>query len=177
MDFLVMCDFMARDYARIAERLPNLGVAAVVDTAGFYITRASAYHFAGDDRRARVFADSAAAFMKARNYAGSDSPQKLGNYATALAMLGRNAEALATINHAVDIMPVSRDAMTGVDIRNDRSIIYVITGDYDRAIRELEYLLSVPSAFSPTILRLHPGFDPLRDDPRFKRLVEEKVSS
>ncbi len=177
MDFLVMCDLMARDYTRVAERLPNLNVVAQMDTAGFYITRASAYHFLKDDRRAVLYADSARAFMEARSFAESDDPNKLGEYATALAMLGRATEARAVIDRAVAIMPMSRDAMTGTDVLNTRSIIYIITGDYDLSISDLEFLLSVPSAFSPAMLRLHPGFDPLREYPRFKRLVEEKVSS
>jgi serine/threonine protein kinase/tetratricopeptide (TPR) repeat protein len=177
VDFLVMCDLMARDYASVEKRLPNLRVSAAMDTAGFYINRATAYHFAGDDRRANIFADSAMAFMDKRKYAKSDEPQKLATYANGLAIVGRDAEARAAIDRAVEIMPVSRDAMTGIDIRNERSIVDIIIGDYDGAIRELEYLLSVPSAFSPAILRLHPAFDPLRDDPRFKRLVEEKISS
>ncbi|HEU4366292.1 MAG TPA: protein kinase [Candidatus Krumholzibacteria bacterium] len=175
--FMVECDIMARDYAAVEQHMPGLKSVAGIDTATYYLTRGAAYHFADDDRRARIYADSAFAFMNVRNFATSDNPNKLASYATALGMLDRNAEALRTIDRAVDIMPVERDAMTGADLRNERAIIYIITGEYDRAIRELEYLMSVPSGFSPAILRLHPGFDSLRDDPRFRRLIEEKVSS
>jgi serine/threonine protein kinase/tetratricopeptide (TPR) repeat protein len=177
LDFTVLCDLLLRDYDQLVQRIPNLNVIAGMDTVSFYTTRASVCHFTGDDSGARVFADSALAFMDARNFATSDDPQKLAVYATVLAMVQREAEALRTIDRAVGIMPVSLDAMSGVDIRNERAIIYVITGDYDRAVSELEYLMSVPSPMSPAILRLHPGFDPLRDNPRFKRIVEEKVSS
>lgn len=174
---LVEFDFMARDYAMVEKRLSSLKAAAGMDTTQYYLQRANAYHFAGDDRRALQFADSALAFMEARKYARSDHPGRLGSYATALAMRDRDAEALRAINRAMEIMPVERDAMAGVDVRNERAIMYIIMGEYDLAIQELEYLLSIPSGFSPVILRLHPGFDELRDDPRFKRLAEEKVSS
>jgi hypothetical protein len=44
-------------------------------------------------------------------------------------------------------------------------------GDYDAAIDELDYLLSIPSSVSVPQLQLHPMWDPLRDHPRFQALL------
>ncbi|HEX5133322.1 MAG TPA: protein kinase [Candidatus Krumholzibacteria bacterium] len=177
LNLLVQCDFLARDYAAVEKHMPNLSSVAGGDTTQFYTSRAMAYHFAGDDARARVYADSAVAFMDMKNYANSKNPTDVAAYADGLAMAARKREALETIDRAVAMMPIDRDAMTGSDLRNARAIVYVVTGEYELAIRELQFLLSVPSGFSPAILRLHPGFDPLRSDPRFQRMVEEKLSS
>ena len=55
-------------------------------------------------------------------------------------------------------------------------------GNPDRAIAALQKLLSIPyeGAFAanvpltPALLRLDPMFDPLRNDPAFQKLCEEK---
>jgi len=72
---------------------------------------------------------------------------------------------------------VEKDALAGADLRSTRMIMYLVTGDFEAALDEIQYLLSIPSSLTPAVLRMHPGFDMLRDNPRFKKLAEEKVSS
>jgi hypothetical protein len=48
-----------------------------------------------------------------------------------------------------------------------------MVGEFDLAIDQLEFLLSIPSELSIHLLRLDPDWAPLRDHRRFKKLLEE----
>ena len=47
-------------------------------------------------------------------------------------------------------------------------------GEKDNAIAALPHLLEVPAGITRTDLRLNPMWDPVRNDPRFQKLCEEK---
>ena len=51
--------------------------------------------------------------------------------------------------------------------------VYTLVGEQGAAIDRLAYLLSIPSPWSAWDLRLDPRWDPLRDRPRFEKLVGE----
>jgi serine/threonine-protein kinase len=54
--------------------------------------------------------------------------------------------------------------------------IYAELGDADHAIPILKRLLQLPylGAITPALLRLDPGWDQIRNDPRFQELAGEK---
>jgi|SRR5262249_52779256 len=89
------------------------------------------------------------------------------------AALGRKEEALREGRRAVELIPVTKDAVTGAELLRNLAIIYAWTGEKDLAIKQLEELLPLFSPISYGQLRLHPWWDPLRDDPRFEKIVEE----
>jgi hypothetical protein len=53
---------------------------------------------------------------------------------------------------------------------------YTCLGDFDRAVPLLRHALAAPAleSLTPAFLRLDPFWDPLRADPRFQKLCEEK---
>ena len=106
------------------------------------------------------------------------------DYAEALCMLGvidaglgRKEEALTEGRRAVELLPVTRDAMTGAELMTFLAIIYAWTGEKDLALKELTSLLEIPGHLSYGQLRLHPYWDPLRDDPRFDKLIADAQKS
>jgi TolB-like protein/Tfp pilus assembly protein PilF len=89
------------------------------------------------------------------------------------AALGRKEEALAEGRRAVELCPVSKDAVLGAELVRNLAIIYAWTGEKDLALKQLEDILQIPGPISYGQLRLHPWWDPLRDDPRFERLISQ----
>jgi non-specific serine/threonine protein kinase len=86
--------------------------------------------------------------------------------------LGRKEEAARLAKEAIAKAPLSQDAFLGTFRLAMAALIFVRTGLYEEAIDQLELLLSVPSEMSPALLRIDPAWDPLRDNPRFQKLVE-----
>lgn len=51
--------------------------------------------------------------------------------------------------------------------------VYTMVGEYDLAIDELEYHLSIPGWSSPDFIIADPIFAPLHENPRFKALMKK----
>ena len=63
--------------------------------------------------------------------------------------------------------------MLGAELLRNLAVIHVWIGEKDVALKQLEDLLRIPSPISYGQLRLFPWWDPLRDDPRFEKLVAD----
>jgi serine/threonine protein kinase/Flp pilus assembly protein TadD len=85
--------------------------------------------------------------------------------------LGRKEEAIREGRHACELLPVSKDAIDGVDLAINLAQIYACTGEKDRAIEQIAAVQRVPNTLSYGLLKLHPYWDPLRGDPRFEKIV------
>jgi len=93
------------------------------------------------------------------------------NLGIAYAGLGRREEAIREGKLAVEINPLSKDALYGPMLILNLAEIYTLLGEQDAAIDQLEVLLSIPSELSVPLLKLDPQWDPLREHPRFKALL------
>ena len=142
------------------------------DRGNWGIVMAQLYHLRGDRARAATYADSARIAFEEQSRAAPDDPQRHVLLGLALAYLGRKADALREGRRAVELSPISRDANTGPYIQHQLARIYLLVGEPEQALDQLEPLLRVPYYLSPGMLRIDPTFDPLRNNPRFRKLVE-----
>ena len=71
----------------------------------------------------------------------------------------------------MDLLPVSKDAFRGFYRVEELARIYAMVGDYEAAISQLEYLMSIPGDLGVGALRLDPAWKPLRNHPRFQELL------
>ncbi len=69
------------------------------------------------------------------------------------------------------LWPISRDAWNGAYIQHQLARIYLLVGEPDTALDQLEPLLKMPYYLTPAWLRIDPTFAPLKGNPRFERLV------
>jgi len=87
------------------------------------------------------------------------------------AALGNKEDAISEGQRAVQLMPVSKNAIEGPLLIKYLALIYAWTGETDRALKRLDEAAKLPSFLSYGELRLHPYWDSLRGDPRFDKIV------
>ena len=146
------------------------------DTADLMVWNADWARRQGDPVGARAHADSARAILERRVAADPGEAGTRMQLAVAYAQVGRKADALREGARAVEILPVSRDAVDGPDLQEDYAYVEMLVGETEAVVRRLAYLLSIPSDVSVLLLRVDPLWDPLRGDPRFQRLVAAPAS-
>jgi TolB-like protein/class 3 adenylate cyclase/cytochrome c-type biogenesis protein CcmH/NrfG len=131
---------------------------------------------AGDIVGARATAQQMLRSLEPLSQKDPDNP----NFAQALslihAVLGQKDAAIKEAERAITLLPSGKDAVDGPRAEENLAFVEVLVGDKNRAIPRLQHLLQVPysNCLTPALLRLNPQWDPLRDDPHFQKLCEEK---
>jgi TolB-like protein/Flp pilus assembly protein TadD len=141
------------------------------DRTAWAICLTQGYALKGDAANVRVHAEEA---RKANEEQLRDAPndaQRRAFLGLSLAYLGRKDEAIREGLRAVEMQPISSDAVNGPYLQHQLARIYMLTGEPEKAIDRIEGFLKVPYYVSPGWLKIDPNFDPLRNNPRFQKLV------
>ena len=105
----------------------------------------------------------------------------LGDLALTDVSLGDKAAALTLAERGMTVNPIEKDAVTGPASIEFFARVAVQAGETDRAITAFQKLLSTPysgplgpgAPLTPALLRLDPMFEPLKNDPRFQKILDE----
>jgi serine/threonine-protein kinase len=139
-----------------------------------------AKQLAGDEPGARAAYELAAANLEKVRKTQADTPEAAMYLGFAYAALGEKDKALRAVGEAVTLDPATKDSTLGPAYEEAVARVRAQQGDIDGAITEIKRLLNVnylgpeQIVLTPAVLRLDPVWDPLRGDPRFQKLCEEK---
>ncbi len=167
-------DVLDRNYEEALARLPLESPSA--DELIFLdaLRYAQVYGYMGNTALARNYYDKARSILESqvKEYPNS-RPGRHSRLGIAYAGLGFKEDAIREGKKAVELVHKSKDSQSYFSAAKDLAYIFIKVGDFDAAIDQIEYMLSFPGGLSIPLLQLDPAWDPLRNHPRFKKLIKQ----
>ncbi len=99
---------------------------------------AQIYELMGDKQRALAAYETARKMLEAEVQAHPDDPRYHSSLGVTYAALGRRDEAIREGKRAVELLPVTKDAVYGLPGVIDLAHIYTLVGDHRAALEQLE---------------------------------------
>ncbi len=156
------------------EALGRASLASFANDSSLYFRSKAALYSVDQPQLSRIYFDSARVVLEAKVRERPEEHVLHSQLGIVYAGLGRKEAAIREGQKGVELLPISKDARRGSSRIGDLAKIYVMVGEYDAAIDQLEFLLSIPSRVSGPSLRVDPIWNPLRDHPRFQTLLERE---
>ena len=125
----------------------------------------------GDSARAAEAFATARTILEQRLTVKPEDARTIAVLAQVDAGLGRKELAIQEAQHAVELMPLSKDIYDGALVLEGLAQVYTWTNEPDRAIELLQKLVTIPGYTNYARLKLLPMWNPLRGDPRFQKIV------
>jgi TolB-like protein/Tfp pilus assembly protein PilF len=162
-------------------RLAQFHYRSEMEKGGDQVSLALAQRLAGDIAGAKAVAEQARHTLEPLCKDQPDNSAFARELSRAYAALGEKDLALREAERAITLLPSVKDRVEGPNLEENLTLIQTIFGENSRAISTLTRLLQTPYfswlynvPVTPALLRLDPTWDPLRADPAFQKLCEEK---
>jgi tetratricopeptide (TPR) repeat protein len=101
-----------------------------------------------------------------------NDPRLHSSLGIAYAALGSKNKAIEQGKIATDLLPYSDNPLYGISYIQDLAVIYLLAGEYEKALDQIEFLFSVHSWVSVPWLDMNPYWKRLQDIPRYQDLRE-----
>jgi serine/threonine-protein kinase len=163
-------------------RLTQFNFASPFDKAGVQVWLTLMQHLAGDMAGAKITAEQARNILERLYRDQPDNAFIAERLSLAYAGMGEKKSALGEAERAIMLLPSAKDRVFGPAFEENLALVQMMFGETSRPISTLTRLLKTPyiswlyspTPVTPALLRLDPIWDPLRADPAFQKLCEEK---
>ena len=178
----VYIDVLERNYDSAIQKLMPLNRDTANELMGYTLKKLELgllYRFKNEPGLSRAYFDSTRIQIE-KMY--RQNPMEIRLHCTlgvAYAGLGNREKAISECKKSMDLHPVNKDAAQGSEVlansgsQWDLAQAYVLLGDYDKALNQIDLLLSIPGEFSVNKLKLDPLYDPLRKFSGYKKIIEK----
>ena len=175
----ILLDIYANDYLKALSNISSndidfIFVQFYVDLKSLLYARV--YDLMNMPQEADKYYNSAIITLDSMILRNPDDPRLFSAKGIALAGLGEKEKAIEAGKRAVELMPIEKEAYRGVFRVEDLAKIYVMVGEYDKAMDQIKLLLSLPGPLSVKLLLLDPAWKPLWDLPEFKKIINSVTS-
>ena len=177
---------LERNYAEavrlLQDRLARFQFASQSEKGGWQAGLALHQRLAGNTAEARIAGEEACNTLDQFHTGQPDNFYVAMGLSRAYAGMGQKDAALKMAERGLMLYRQARDPVNGSFMEENLAFIQAMFGENSRAISTLAQLLQThyftgsygPPPITPALLRLDPHWDPLRADPRFQKLCEEK---